>query len=164
VFWVISVYFNIRNTLPKSGTFPLGHPVYELLLHIFSALSNIHLRFIPSVHFIPVGRDSSVGEANCYGLDGPGSNAGGGEIFRNRPDSPWGPPGLVQNWYQVIPVGKTARAWHWPPIPSSAEVKESVELYLYSPSGTSWAVLGRNVHLNHKQVFKCTFYFDLRQG
>ena len=23
-----SVYFNIRNTLPKSGTFLLGHPVY----------------------------------------------------------------------------------------------------------------------------------------
>jgi hypothetical protein len=28
VFWVISVYFNIRNTLTKSGTFLLGHPVY----------------------------------------------------------------------------------------------------------------------------------------
>jgi hypothetical protein len=26
VFWVISVYFNIRNTLSKSGTFLLGHP------------------------------------------------------------------------------------------------------------------------------------------
>ena len=30
MFWVISVYFNIRNTLPKSGTFLLGHPVYAL--------------------------------------------------------------------------------------------------------------------------------------
>jgi len=28
VFWVISAYFNIRNTLPKSGTFLLGQPVY----------------------------------------------------------------------------------------------------------------------------------------
>ena len=28
MFWVISVYFNVRNILPKSGTFPLGHPVY----------------------------------------------------------------------------------------------------------------------------------------
>jgi len=27
VFWVTSVYFNIRNTLLKSGTFLLGHPV-----------------------------------------------------------------------------------------------------------------------------------------
>ena len=25
VFWVISVYFNLRNIVPKSGTFPLGH-------------------------------------------------------------------------------------------------------------------------------------------
>ena len=31
MFWVSSVYFNIRNTLPKSGTFLLGHPVYVLL-------------------------------------------------------------------------------------------------------------------------------------
>jgi hypothetical protein len=28
MFWVISVYFNIRNILPKSGTFLLGHPIY----------------------------------------------------------------------------------------------------------------------------------------
>ena len=28
VFWVISVQFNIRNTLPKFGTFLLGYPVY----------------------------------------------------------------------------------------------------------------------------------------
>ena len=32
MFWVISVYFNIRNTLPKSGTFLQGHPVYVHLL------------------------------------------------------------------------------------------------------------------------------------
>ena len=30
MFLVISVYFNIRNTLPKSGTFLLGHPVYKV--------------------------------------------------------------------------------------------------------------------------------------
>ena len=38
MFWVISVYFNIRNTLPKSGTFLLGHPVYtqiHILLNLF---------------------------------------------------------------------------------------------------------------------------------
>ena len=29
MFWVISVYFNIRNTLPKSGTFLLGHLVWR---------------------------------------------------------------------------------------------------------------------------------------
>ena len=29
MFWVISVYFNVRNILPKSGTFPPGHPIYR---------------------------------------------------------------------------------------------------------------------------------------
>ena len=28
MFWVISVYLNIRNPLPKSGTILLGHAVY----------------------------------------------------------------------------------------------------------------------------------------
>jgi len=28
VFWVISIYFNIRNTLPKFCPFLLGHLVY----------------------------------------------------------------------------------------------------------------------------------------
>jgi hypothetical protein len=26
------MYFNIRNTLPKSGTFLLGHPVYRAVI------------------------------------------------------------------------------------------------------------------------------------
>jgi len=30
VFLVISVYFNLRNILPKSGTFPPGHSVYVI--------------------------------------------------------------------------------------------------------------------------------------
>ena len=40
MFWVISLYFNIRNTLPKSGTLLLGHSVYiyiktlKTLLHV----------------------------------------------------------------------------------------------------------------------------------
>jgi hypothetical protein len=34
------------------------------------------------------GPGSSVGIATDYGLDGPGSNPGGGEIFRTRPDRP----------------------------------------------------------------------------
>jgi len=71
-----------------------------------------------------------------------GSNPGGGEIFRTCPDLLWGPPNLLHNEYQVLPGGKAARAWHWPPTPSSAEVKERVELYFYSTSGPSWPVLG----------------------
>ena len=33
--------------------------------------------------------------ATRYGLDGPGSNPGGIEIFRTRPDRPWDPPSLL---------------------------------------------------------------------
>jgi hypothetical protein len=58
---------------------------------------------------------------------------GGAEIFRTRPDRPWGPP-ILHSLYRVIPEGKRpGRGVNHPP-PSSAEVKERVELYLCSSS------------------------------
>ena len=42
-----------------------------------------------------------------------------------------------------FPGGKTAGAWRWPP--PSTKVKEKLELYLYSPSGLLWPVLGWNL-------------------
>ena len=70
-----------------------------------------------------------------------GSNPGGGEILRTRPDWFWGPPSLLYKGYRVFPTNKAARAWRLPPTPSSAEVKERVDPYLYSTSGSSWLVL-----------------------
>jgi len=69
-----------------------------------------------------------------------------GEIFRTCPDWPWGPPSLLYNWYQVFPGGKV-RLGHKadPSPPSSAEVKNRVELYLYSPYGPSWPTKGWNL-------------------
>jgi hypothetical protein len=62
------------------------------------------------------GRDSSVGIATHYGLDGPGIKSWwGGEIFRTHPDQPWGPPSLLYSGYWVFPGGKAAVAWHCPP-------------------------------------------------
>jgi hypothetical protein len=54
-----------------------------------------------------VGRDSSVGIATSYGLDGPGIEFmwGGCEIFRNRPDRPWGPTTVATGSF---PGGKAA--------------------------------------------------------
>ena len=49
----------------------------------------------------------------------------------------WGPPSLLHNGYQVFPGGKATGAWRLPPTLSSPEIKEGVELYIYSPSGPS---------------------------
>jgi hypothetical protein len=70
------------------------------------------------------------------------SNPGEGEIFRTCPGRRWGPLSFLSNGYQIsFPAVK--RPWsgvdHLPP--SCAEAKERVQLYLYSPSGPSWAVI-----------------------
>jgi hypothetical protein len=43
--------------------------------------------------------------------------------------------------YRVFPEGKAAGAWRWPQRTYSGQVKERVELYLYSTSGPSWPVM-----------------------
>jgi hypothetical protein len=40
-----------------------------------------------------------------------GSNPGGGEIFRTRPDRPWDAPSLLYNGYWISPGGTAAGAW-----------------------------------------------------
>ena len=75
-----------------------------------------------------------------------GSKPGRGEIFRTRPDR----PGAHSAIY-TMGTGSLSRGikqpgrgvTHQPP--SSADVKERVELYLYSPSGPSWPVPGRTL-------------------
>jgi hypothetical protein len=57
------------------------------------------------------GRDSSVGVATRYGLDGTrGSNPSVVGFFRTRLDMLWGQPSFVFNAYQVFPDRKTAGA------------------------------------------------------
>jgi len=61
------------------------------------------------VRVLQGGPGSSVGIVTGYGLDGPGSNPGGGEIFCTSPDRPWGPPSLLYNGYWVSPGVKSGR-------------------------------------------------------
>jgi hypothetical protein len=69
----------------------------------------------------------------------PGSNPGGGAIFRTRPDR----PSLLYSGYRVsFPALKRYGRKVDHPAPSNAEVKEWVELYIFSPSGPSWPVQG----------------------
>ena len=55
-----------------------------------------------------VGRDSAVGIATRYGLDGPGIESRWGRDF---PDRPWGLPSLLYSGYRVFTGGKAAGAW-----------------------------------------------------
>jgi hypothetical protein len=53
---------------------------------------------------------------------------------RTQPPTQWAP--------RLFPGSKAAGAWRGPTTSSSAEVKERVELYPYSPYGSSLPVLG----------------------
>ena len=72
-----------------------------------------------------------------------GSNPGGGARFSAPLQTgPGGPPSLLRNGCRFFPgVKRPGRGSDHPP-PSIAEVKERVELYLYSSSGPSWPLLG----------------------
>jgi len=75
-----------------------------------------------------LGRDS-------YGLDGPGIEARCGEIFHTHPDLPWGLPSLLTMSTRSFPGVKRLGRGAEHPLPSTAEVKKRVELYLYSSFG-----------------------------
>ena len=78
--------------------------------HVWSGPSlHLHKYNSPCHTELPGGPDSVVGIATGYGLDGPGSNPGGGEIFRTCPDWPWGPPILLYNGYRIFPGVKRGR-------------------------------------------------------
>ena len=121
----------LNDFLDRGTTLPQGE------------LCTVELASYLVVTLLHVGRDNSVGIAIRYWLDGPGIEARQGDMFRTRPDRPWALPSLLHNGYWV-PFGGLKRQGrdidH--PLPSSAEVKERVKLYLYSPSGPSWPVLG----------------------
>ena len=74
-----------------------------------------------------VGRDSAVGIATVRG-----SNTGGGDIFRTRPDRPSGSPRLLYNGYWVsFPGVKKREGGVDQPTPRLVKVKKSH----YRPSG-----------------------------
>jgi hypothetical protein len=66
----------------------------------------------------------------------------GGEILRTRPY----PASYTMGTGSFPGVKRPGRGVNHPP-PSSTEVKEGVELYLYSPSGPSWPLQGLTLPL-----------------
>jgi hypothetical protein len=86
-----------------------------------------------------VGRDSSVGIATRYGLDGPGI----GSRWEAKFSAPVQTcPGAFLSYYTVgtgslTGVKRPGRGVDHPPL-SSDEVKERAELYIYSTSEPTW--------------------------
>jgi hypothetical protein len=95
-----------------------------------------------------VGRDSVIGIATRYRLDGPGIES----RWRARFSAPVQtgpvahPASYTMGTGSFSGVKRPGTGVDRPP-PSSAEVKERVELYLYFPSGPSWPVLGGTLPL-----------------
>jgi hypothetical protein len=87
--------------------------------------------------------DSSVGIATRYGLDGPGIESRWGARFSAPVQTgPGAHPASYTMGTGCFPGVKRPGRGVDHPHPPSAEIKERVELYLFSPSGPSWPVPG----------------------
>ena len=97
--------------------------------------------FLSSNNF--VGWDSAVGIATRYGFDGQGIESRlEAKFFASVQTGPSAHPDSYTMRTGSFPGLKRPGCGVDHPPPSSAEVTERVELYLYSPYGPSWPVLG----------------------
>ena len=95
-----------------------------------------------SVTFSEVGQDNVVSIAIFYRLDGPEIKSQWGQDFPHpfRPAHGAHPTFYTMGTSSFPGVKQLGRGNH--PHPSSTKVKESVDVYLYFPSGPLWPVLG----------------------
>ena len=101
-----------------------------------------------------VGWDSKVGIATRYGLDCPGIESGWEARFSA--------PGQTGPGTHLASFSGVERPWRGDehPRPSRAEVKERVKLYVYSPSGPSWPVLGWTLTVHYTTVQYSTIQYS----
>jgi hypothetical protein len=81
-----------------------------------------------------MGRGNVVGVATCYALDGPGVEFRWSENFPTLPDQPWGQPSLLYDRHRIPYPGEKRPARGVDYLPNI--------MTRYSPSGTSWLILG----------------------
>jgi len=116
------------KSLPKGGNWRFAQLAEFLPYFLTERVSGMWKRRTVNDRiyiYLLVGRDSSVGIATRYWLDGLGIEFRRGRDFP-RPSRPV--LGLTQPPIQWVPGlfsgGTAAGAWRWAPTPSSAEVKE----------------------------------------
>jgi hypothetical protein len=130
--WVKPSFLVIMNVYSSCTEYMLLYVVLLCFFLIFPVLNLSHL-----------GRDSVVGIATRYDLDGPGIESRWGARFSAPVQTGPGacPASCTMGSGSFPGVKRPGGGVNHPP-PSSAKVKERVELYLYSPSRPSWSVLG----------------------
>jgi hypothetical protein len=128
-----SAHHSEKTTMPPAGFEPPIAAIEWPQTYVLDRSATRICFFISYVH-LPVSRDGVVGTATRYELDGPGTEYRSTRIFRTRPDRFWDPPNLLYNGYRVSFPGvkRPERGVNHPP-PSSAEVKERVELHPLLP-------------------------------
>lgn len=94
------------------------------------------------LHQLICGRDSSIGIATRYGLKGQNIESRWKLNYQNPSTPALGPNQTLLQWVRSLSREKSGREMAFITTPSSADVKERVELYTYSSSGPSWPVLG----------------------
>ena len=137
----------IRTSVVNSFLLMIKFSLHILFLNLHSFRMSLLLSGSSSNPFeflndLYVGRDSSVGIATRYGLDGPGIES----QWEVRFSTPvWTGPGAHPASYTMGTrsfrgVKRPGRGVDHPP-PSSTKIKERVDVYFF-PSGPSWPFLG----------------------
>ena len=129
----------------RSGGVQVWNPSPQTTL-LPSVLRAIAPYLLKNIHFYPSttrDQDNSVDTATCYRLGGPGIESQCVRDFAHLSRQALGP---TQPPIRRVPslspgLKRPGRGVDHPPL-FNAEVKERVELYIYSPSGPSWPVLG----------------------
>jgi hypothetical protein len=124
------------------GVFPLFHAPLFMPAGTWNTKPAFRQKKMQEIFHVSLGCRSSVGIATRYGLDGPGIEPRWERDFPHPSQPAVVPTQPSAQWVPgFFPGDKAVGAWRWPPTPSIAEVKERVEIYIYSPSGLSWLVL-----------------------
>ena len=108
---------------------------FQIAVYRLTDVCEIPVNQLGGAGFCRVGWDSAVGRATGYGPDGLGVKSRYGRDFP-QPHR----PALGPTQASSPGVKRPGRGVDHPP-PSSAEVKERVQPYIYSPAGPSWPFL-----------------------
>jgi len=109
---------------------------------VYIYIYNIYICVCVCVCVCVGGPGSSVGIATDYGLDGPGSNPGGDEIFPPVQTGPGAHPASCKVCTGSFPGIKCGRGVLLTTHPLLVRGHGRVELYLYPPSGSHRACNG----------------------